>query len=105
MVEEAFFFSADDTVLIKKAIAKSLYTKNIEQSKISEFLKLSQPMVSNYCNSNGQILIEDIGDFSVYGNSVCRYRRRTQIHSAQIPGAAYNISIILLYFKVKTGYI
>lgn len=75
MVEEAVFFNADDAVLIRKAIAKSLYTKNIDQSKISEILKLSQPMVSNYCSSNDQIpkdiseLADKISKKIINGNS------------------------------------
>ena len=76
MVEEAIFVHADDTVLLKKAVAKSLYAKNSAQSKISEILKLSQPMVSNYCSSNDKIpnnirdLAEKISKKIINGNSV-----------------------------------
>ena len=55
MVEEAFFVNAHDTIYLKKAIAKALYSKNIDQLKISFLLKLSQPMVSNYISSNEKI--------------------------------------------------
>ncbi|KYK24103.1 hypothetical protein AYK24_06750 [Thermoplasmatales archaeon SG8-52-4] len=55
MVEEAFFVNAHDTIYLKKAIAKALYNKNIDQLKISLLLKLSQPMVSNYISSNEEI--------------------------------------------------
>ena len=34
MVEEAFFIKAEDTILLKKALAKNLYGKKIEQSKM-----------------------------------------------------------------------
>jgi len=55
MAEEAIFINADDNILIKKALARSLYAKIIDQSKISKILKLSQPMVSHYCSSNDKI--------------------------------------------------
>lgn len=55
MAEEAIFVNADDTILLKKALAKNLYAKNIDQSKISNILKLTQPMVSNYCSSKEKI--------------------------------------------------
>jgi len=55
MADEALFIGGDNTVLLKKSIAKILYSKKIEQSKISEILNLSQPMVSNYCSSNEKI--------------------------------------------------
>ena len=55
MVEEAVFVQEDNSILLKKAIAKALYGKDIEQSKISEMLNLSQPMVSNYCSSDARI--------------------------------------------------
>jgi predicted fused transcriptional regulator/phosphomethylpyrimidine kinase len=55
MAEEAIFVNANDAIFLKKAIAKALYKKNIDQLKISFFLKLSQPMVSNYISSNEKI--------------------------------------------------
>jgi predicted fused transcriptional regulator/phosphomethylpyrimidine kinase len=55
MVDEAFFVKAEDTILLKKAIAINLYNKKIEQLKISKILNLSQPMVSNYLSSNEKI--------------------------------------------------
>lgn len=75
MAEEAIFVKAEDTILLKKAIAINLYSKNIEQSKISKILNLSQPMVSNYCSSNDKIpkdifnLAEKISDKITKGNS------------------------------------
>ena len=55
MAEEAIFINIDDSILLKKALAKNLYTKNLDQSKISDILKLTQPMVSNYCSSKEKI--------------------------------------------------
>lgn len=52
MVEEAFFIQNQDTIFLKKALAKMLYEKKIDQIKIAEILDLSQPMVSNYLHSN-----------------------------------------------------
>jgi len=75
MVEEVYFINADNTTLLKKAIAKRLYTKNIDQSKISKILKLSQPMVSNYCSETNKIpkniinIAEKISDKIINGNS------------------------------------
>lgn len=73
MTEEAIFVKGDDSILLKKAIAKILYSINIEQSKISDILKLSQPMVSNYCTSDDKIpnnileLAEKISDTIITG--------------------------------------
>ena len=55
MAEEAYFLKYDDTIALKKSISKILYSKNIDQPKISQILKLSQPMVSNYCSSKEKI--------------------------------------------------
>ena len=55
MSEEAYFIRGDETILLKKAIARNLYSSNIDQSKISEILNLSQPMVSNYCKSKEEL--------------------------------------------------
>ena len=55
MTEEAIFINAENEILLKKAIAKSLYSKKLDQPKISKILNLSQPMVSNYCSSNDNI--------------------------------------------------
>jgi len=73
MADEAIFVGGYDTVLLKKAIARVLYSKGIDQSKISEILNLSQPMVSNYCSSTDNIsnsiiqLAEQISDKIVNG--------------------------------------
>jgi predicted fused transcriptional regulator/phosphomethylpyrimidine kinase len=55
MVEEAYFVNSFDNISLKKALAKALYNKNIDQLKISNILKLSQPMVSNYISSKEKI--------------------------------------------------
>ena len=55
MSDEAYFIQANETILLKKAIARKLYKKNFEQSRISEILCLSQPMVSNYCKDNEKL--------------------------------------------------
>lgn len=79
MVEEAIFVHADDSIVLKKAVAKSLYKKNIDQSKISSLLKLSQPMVSNYIGSKNEIpknileLAEIISEKIVNGNLIKFY--------------------------------
>lgn len=52
MAVEIFFAGGENIILLKKALARLLYSKKIEQAKISEILDLSQPMVSNYCSSN-----------------------------------------------------
>lgn len=76
MSEEAIFVKGDDSILLKKAIAKALYSRNIEQSKISDILKLSQPMVSNYCASDDKIpdniieLAEKISNKIINGQSL-----------------------------------
>lgn len=75
MVEEAIFVNAEDTAKLKKALAKKLYAKNFAQLKISEILNISQPMVSNYCNSKDNIpehilnLAEEISDRVINGDS------------------------------------
>jgi len=75
MAEEVYIIDADDTILLKKAIAKKLYNKNIDQSKISKILKLSQPMVSNYCSETNKIpknilnIAEKISDKIIDGTS------------------------------------
>jgi len=55
MPVEVFIIGGEKTIHLKKAIARILYSKKIEQSKISEILNLSQPMVSNYCSSDEKI--------------------------------------------------
>ena len=55
MAEEAIFIGGENTIPLKKAIAKKLYRNNIDQIQLSQILNISQPMVSNYC-SNKQII-------------------------------------------------
>jgi len=55
MVEEVFLVKQENKSILKKAIAKNLYKKNIDQTKIANVLKISQPMVSIYCKKEGKI--------------------------------------------------
>jgi len=55
MVEEASFIKSEYIIILKKALAKELYEKKIDQLKISEILGLSQSMISNYLSSNKKI--------------------------------------------------
>ena len=55
MAEEVIFIKEQNVILFKKALTKNLYFKNFDQVKISKILKISQPMVSNYCNSKVKI--------------------------------------------------
>ncbi len=63
MSEEAILLSGKNTVLLKRAIAVNLYNGGVDQSKISEILEISQPMVSNYCSSKTAIP-ENINDMA-----------------------------------------
>jgi len=75
MVEEAIFIKEEDAIDLKKALAKKLYLKKFDQVKISRILKISQPMVSNYCNSKEIIpdnilnKAEKISNIVLNGNS------------------------------------
>ncbi len=51
MVEEVFLTNKDDINAIKERVVKILYRKKMPQSKIADFLNISQPMVSIYCKS------------------------------------------------------
>jgi len=55
MATEVFLFGGDETIFLKKTLARILYSKNFDQSNISKILNLSQPMVSNYCKSKDKI--------------------------------------------------
>jgi len=55
MVEEVFLVKPENKSILKKAIAKNLYQRNIDQSNIADILKISQPMVSIYCKKEGKI--------------------------------------------------
>ena len=52
MVEEAIILPENQSVILKRVLAKMLYNINYDQLEISKILNLSQPMVSNYCRSN-----------------------------------------------------
>ncbi len=75
MVEEVILIKADHTILLKKALAKNLYFKKIDQVQISNILGISQPMVSNYLSSNERFpknisdLAEKISEKIYNGNS------------------------------------
>ena len=79
MPEEAIFIKEENTILLKKALAKSLYLKNFDQFKISRILSISQPMVSNYCSSREKIpeyifnLAENISEKILNKNSLNFY--------------------------------
>ncbi len=55
MSEKAIFIKEENTIFLKKALAKHLYLKNFDQFTISQILNISQPMVSNYCSSKEKI--------------------------------------------------
>jgi predicted fused transcriptional regulator/phosphomethylpyrimidine kinase len=79
MVEKALFIKEENSILLKKALAKNLYLKNFDQFKISKILKISQPMVSNYCSSKEKIpehiinLAKDISENIINQNSLNFY--------------------------------
>jgi len=76
MVYKAAFIGGEQTILLKKSISKILYYKKIDQVKISDILKLSQPMVSNYCSSKEKIpnnishIAEQISEQIINGKTV-----------------------------------
>ncbi len=55
MANEVFLVGRDETIQLKKALARILYDKCFDQSDISKMLNLSQPQVSNYCKSTDKI--------------------------------------------------
>lgn len=55
MTDESVIIGGDKTILLKKAIAITLYRNGFDQLEISKILNLSQPMVSNYCGSKDKI--------------------------------------------------
>lgn len=55
MATVVFLVGGDETIQLKKALARILYSKNFDQSDISKILNLSQPQVSNYCKSTDKI--------------------------------------------------
>jgi len=55
MVEEVFLVKSENKSILKIAIAKNLYQKNIDQTKIANVLEISQPMVSIYCKKEEKI--------------------------------------------------
>jgi len=55
MTKEVWIIKEEENIDLKTAIAKILYKNSYEQTKISEILNLTQPMVSNYIKSNNKI--------------------------------------------------
>lgn len=55
MAEEVFLLKPQNEMVLKMAIAKNLYQRGIDQSKIASILKISQPMVSIYCKKKAKI--------------------------------------------------
>jgi len=76
MVNEVFLIRGEETILLKKAIARILYEKNFDQSDISKILNLSQPQVSNYCKSKDKIskniidIAQEISDKILKGDTL-----------------------------------
>ena len=75
MAKEILLVKADSTILLKKALAKNLNFKKIDQIQISNILGMSQPMISNYLSSNEQLpkkiidIAEKISEKICNGNS------------------------------------
>ena len=73
------FIKEENTVLLKKALAKNLYLKNFDQFEISKILNISQPMVSNYCSSKEKIpehiinFAENVTEKILNKNYLCFY--------------------------------
>jgi len=95
MVEEAVFIKMEDTISLKKALAKKLYSRNIDQPRISEILNLSQPMVSNYCSSEERIpqkiqdLVEKIIEKIIHENIPVSFHTCLSFSKQTIEGEFY----------------
>jgi len=63
MVEEVFLVKPENKIVLKAAIARILYQKNMDQSEIAHILKISQPMVSIYCKKKEKIP-EDVSNMA-----------------------------------------
>ncbi len=76
MAIEVFLIGGEKTINLKKAIARILYSKKMDQIKISTILKLSQPMVSHYCSSTEKIseniskIAQEIAEKIIYKQSI-----------------------------------
>jgi predicted fused transcriptional regulator/phosphomethylpyrimidine kinase len=55
MADEILLLGGENIILLKKAIAKLLYSRKYGQSSISRMLSITQPMVSNYISSKTDI--------------------------------------------------
>ena len=51
MAKEVILIKGEHQIILKKSIAQHLYKNKFEQLTISKILDITQPMVSNYCNS------------------------------------------------------
>jgi len=75
MAEEAILVKTENTIPLKRALAKKLYLKKKDQVQISSILNISQPMVSNYLSSKEEIsneimnLAEKISEKIINGSS------------------------------------
>ena len=55
MAEGVVILSNGDGILLKKALARMLYQKGMDQSAISKTICITQPMISNYVSSDEKI--------------------------------------------------
>jgi predicted fused transcriptional regulator/phosphomethylpyrimidine kinase len=55
MAEGVIILNNGDAILLKKALARILYGKDMDQSTISKVISITQPMVSNYVSSHEKI--------------------------------------------------
>lgn len=95
MAEEAVFIKTEETLSLKKALAKKLYSLGIDQPRISKFLNLSQPMVSNYCSSQEKIpqkileLAEKITEKIIHENSPISFHTCISLSEQNFEGEFY----------------
>jgi len=79
MSEEIFLINKENSIILKKSITKILYENNLEQSKIADILKISQPMVSIYYKSKNKIpkeienIAKNISD-KILDNQRCSFK-------------------------------
>lgn len=95
MVDEAIFIKTENTIPLKKTLAKKLYSLGIDQPKISRILNLSQPMVSNYCSSQEKIpkkileLAEKITEKIIHENSPVSFHTCISLSKQDFEGEFY----------------
>jgi hypothetical protein len=71
MAEEVILVKAENTIALKRALAKNLYLKKKDQVQISSILNISQPMVSNYLSSKEEISNEIINLAERISEKIC----------------------------------